>query len=111
VTDPGRECGTCSVCCSVLAVPELDKSGYEVCRHLCASGCAIYPDRPESCRSFTCEWLRGSLEVDGTVDPGLRPDKHILVELEPEWSRCDDGLPRLTKAELIALRSQVRNPK
>lgn len=37
-------------------------------------------------------------------DPGLRPDKHIFVELASSWLAISDSLPRLTKAELIELR-------
>ena len=58
------------------------------------------PDPPEGADWF--EIPAGLL--DG--DPGLRPDKHIFVELEPEWSHSDDELPRLTKAELVALRTR-----
>jgi hypothetical protein len=41
-------------------------------------------------------------------DPGARPDRHIFVELEPPWLARVDHLPRVTKAELIALRSKTR---
>lgn len=40
--------------------------------------------------------------LDG--DPGLRPDKHIFVELCPAWSEITDALPQLDKAALIELR-------
>jgi Fe-S-cluster containining protein len=57
-----------------MAVPELGKDGYEPCTSLCASGCGIHARRPASCRTFECQWLRGVLEVDGTLDTDLRPD-------------------------------------
>jgi len=57
-----------------MGVPELGKRTYEACGHLCEAGCGIYADRPRSCRSFECQWLRGMLEVDGGVDLALRPD-------------------------------------
>ena len=47
--------------------------------------------------------------LDG--DPGLRPDKHIFVELEPAWLASADDLPRYTKAELVELRRQHRRGK
>src|SRR4051794_24207443 len=40
---PGRSCGTCTLCCKVVGVLEIDKPGGVWCRH-CVSGkhCAIY---------------------------------------------------------------------
>ena len=80
-----RACGSCSACCDVLAVAELEKGTYEACAHVCEAGCGIYADRPGSCRTFECEWLRGTLEVDGAVDPDLRPDAcGVIFEYRPE---------------------------
>lgn len=70
-----RSCGTCTACCNALAIEELAKPGFADCpnvqthdAHGCA-GCAIYDDRPGSCRDFQCLWLQGHLrEVD-------RPDR------------------------------------
>jgi RimJ/RimL family protein N-acetyltransferase len=42
--------------------------------------------------------------LDG--DPGLRPDKHIFVELNPPWFEIADTLPRLSAAELGEWRRQ-----
>jgi RimJ/RimL family protein N-acetyltransferase len=39
-------------------------------------------------------------------DPGLRPDKHIFVELWPPWFESADALPRLTSLELVEWRRQ-----
>jgi hypothetical protein len=41
-------------------------------------------------------------------DPGVAPDKHIFVEHAPRWLPVGDDLPRLTKAEVVALRSPAR---
>jgi hypothetical protein len=38
------------------------------------------------------------------ADPGVRPDKHIFVELRAPWFDIRDSLPRFSKEELIALR-------
>lgn len=85
MSDLPRRCGPCSACCTVIAVPELQKPADEPCRHLCASGCGIHPDRPESCQRFECQWLRGVLEVDGTTDPGLRPDVcGVILDYRPD---------------------------
>ncbi|MEN8159047.1 MAG: GNAT family N-acetyltransferase [Myxococcota bacterium] len=39
-------------------------------------------------------------------DPGVRPDRHIFVELTAPWDATRDGLPRLTAPELAAWRRQ-----
>lgn len=85
MVDPVRECGPCSACCAVVGVPELGKGTYEVCAHLCDGGCGIYEGRPASCRTFACQWLRGVLEVDGSVDMALRPDAcGVIFDYQPE---------------------------
>jgi hypothetical protein len=69
----------------VVAVHELGKASYEACEHLCEAGCGIYADRPQSCRSFRCEWLRGVLEADGGLDTALRPDAcGVVFAYQPE---------------------------
>lgn len=34
-------------------------------------------------------------------DPGIKPDKHIFVELLPDWDRIGDDLPQLTLRALV----------
>ena len=83
--DPIRECGSCSACCTVMGVPEIGKGTYEGCEHLCDVGCGIYAERPGSCRTFECQWLRGMLEVDGTIDTAMRPDScGVIFDYQPE---------------------------
>jgi hypothetical protein len=56
---PGRSCGSCSLCCKLLQIDELEKPAGTWCSH-CASGrggCAIYDRRPKECRTFYCSWL------------------------------------------------------
>ena len=80
-----RACGSCTACCTVMGVSEIEKGAYEACEHLCDAGCGIYLDRPGSCRTFECQWLRGVLEVDGDVDTDLRPDScGVIFDYQPE---------------------------
>jgi len=80
-----RECGSCSACCTVIGVPELQKDLYEACQHLSEDGCGIYAERPGSCRTFECQWLSGVLEVDGAVDTGMRPDAcGVIFDYQPD---------------------------
>lgn len=55
---PGRACGTCTLCCKVIAVADFDKPPGVWCQH-CArgKGCGIYETRPADCRTFFCEWM------------------------------------------------------
>jgi hypothetical protein len=63
---PGRSCGTCSLCCKVYSIKEINKPAGRWCAHRVRGlGCAIHPARPPSCRDFFCSWL---------VDPHLGPE-------------------------------------
>jgi hypothetical protein len=67
-----RRCRQCDACCEVVAVAEIAKPEQARCPHQGQDGkpgCAIYEERPESCRTWSCGWLRGyGKEKD-------RPDK------------------------------------
>ncbi|HSH76550.1 MAG TPA: hypothetical protein VLA09_12750 [Longimicrobiales bacterium] len=90
MSDRIRVCGPCSACCTVMGVPEIGKGTHEICAHLCGAGCAIYADRPGSCRAFDCQWLRGVLEVDETVDNDLRPDScGVIFDYRPDTAFGD----------------------
>lgn len=76
----GRTCGTCSLCCTVLAVVDLrtpehpdGKEQNTRCAHLrrgaIGGSCSIYAERPTSCAEFSCLWLTGHLPAD------LKPEK------------------------------------
>jgi hypothetical protein len=70
-----NSCGTCTLCCRLLKVPELDKGQNVWCRHCERSvGCRIYEDRPEPCRAFNCLWLQTL-----SRRPELRPDRCKVV--------------------------------
>lgn len=67
-----------------MGVPELEKGAYVLCEHVCSAGCDIYAERPTSCGTFECQWLRGLLEVDGVVDPRMRPDAcGVIFDYQP----------------------------
>ena len=68
-----RQCGGCTVCCEVAAVPTLNKPAFTRCSHqLDGFGCVIFgkPQRPVECVRFGCEWL-----LRGFGETGDRPDK------------------------------------
>jgi len=81
---PGRECGTCTACCTHLTIedPALNKPGGVTCAH-CVEGCAIYTTRPPVCRTFFCGWR----QIPELGDD-WRPDRSgILIRL----FRSEDG--------------------
>ena len=57
-----RTCGSCTACCTVMGVDEIQKPERQRCPHLCSSGCSTYEKRPETCSSWSFDWLLGSFE-------------------------------------------------
>ena len=68
---PGKACGSCAMCCKVFAIPEVEKTTNQWCRHVVqGKGCGIHPSRPSVCRLFFCHWLRNP-----NLGPEWRPDR------------------------------------
>ena len=79
-----RACGTCTLCCKLVPVRELNKGAGERCKHQRATGCRIYADRPPSCRFWSCMWLVNDINGD-TVDL-RRPDRsHYAIDMLPDF--------------------------
>ena len=59
IAKTGRVCGSCSLCCRLLDVPEAGKAQSQWCPHCLPGrgGCAIYDERPHVCRRCSCLWL------------------------------------------------------
>lgn len=86
----GRACGSCNVCCVSLSIdePNLRKpAGHRCPNAQDDNSCAIYPARPDTCRTFLCgwrqlKWVRGM----------LRPDRSgVLVRLHQEDAPMGDA--------------------
>jgi hypothetical protein len=102
-----RSCGSCSLCCKVMEIKELDKPAGAWCPHFKAgAGCRIYGAHPGSCRAFQCMWL---------ISPGMpetvRPDRcKVVLVMEDGGSniiaRADPGDPGAWRREPI--HSQLR---
>jgi|SRR3954447_3573378 hypothetical protein len=72
---PGRACGTCMMCCKVPHIEEFNKPAGVWCKHAAAGkGCAIYDERPGSCRAFFCSWMQ-----DASLGPEWKPDRSKFV--------------------------------
>ena len=80
-TPTGRTCGTCTLCCKILAVPEIDKPADRWCGHVVqGKGCGIYGERPNQCRTFDCLWL-----LEPALGPEWKPERAKFV-----FSKFDD---------------------
>ncbi len=84
-----KACGLCTLCCTVLAIPELAKSAGSPCVHLCV-GCGIYRDRPTPCRAFTCGWLAIEAlseawrpDIAGFLIRDERERGHLCIDVDP----------------------------
>jgi hypothetical protein len=66
---PGRTCGSCMLCCTVMHVEELNKPSGVACSYAVAgSGCTIREHRPQACRRFFCGW-----RLDPNLDSLWKP--------------------------------------
>ncbi|MSP21103.1 MAG: hypothetical protein EXQ93_06245 [Alphaproteobacteria bacterium] len=110
----GRSCGTCTLCCKLLHVPELDKPMGTWCTHCKqSSGCTIHEARPQACRDFFCGYLqsvaltedwypaKSRIVVTGEpsgivlyVDPGQPEAWRTAPFYERIKAWAVDGLPR-----------------
>lgn len=75
-----RECGSCSLCCFLPRIEELNKPPNKWCQHCNPGpkGCTVYNNRPaDVCNVYECGWLQ---DRKGEVFPDqMRPDlSHVL---------------------------------
>ncbi len=79
-----RQCGSCTLCCTLLPVVDLKKAANVRCQHLSRTKrCKIYDRRPISCRVWNCIWL-----VNDDADDLARPDRsHYVIDMMPDIVR------------------------
>lgn len=85
VSEIGRQCGECQLCCKLVPVKEIAKRAGERCSYQrFGKGCVIYANRPMSCRVWSCVWFTGS---NGEPVPDLRrPDRsHYVIDPMPDF--------------------------
>lgn len=68
-----RECGDCTLCCTLLELHEVASKIDETCRH-CNNGCEIHDSKPDECKTYQCMWSQME-----TVGDELRPDKCGII--------------------------------
>lgn len=69
-----RTCGSCTLCCKLLHIPEFDAPVGTWCSQCNPKkGCKIYGNHPKQCKKFKCLWILG---VDTEKN---RPDHSKIV--------------------------------
>lgn len=65
-----------------MVIPELKKPKDSWCPNFArGQGCAIYAERPKSCRDFSCFWL-----LDPAMGPQWKPDQcKMVLDARPDW--------------------------
>jgi hypothetical protein len=93
-----RECGDCSLCCKILAIPKgegfpFDKPINEWCKHCSpGNGCRVHgtPEFPKLCKGFVCTWLTNPYCAEE-----LKPNKiHAVImtrKLDPSKEISKDN--------------------
>lgn len=71
-----QPCGSCTQCCKLLGVKEIDKPEGRWCKSCdIGKGCRVYETRPQSCQDFNCAYAQGlMLDVEA-----CRPDNSHVV--------------------------------
>lgn len=92
---PTRSCGSCTLCCKLFPVPELEKPAGRWCRHIVqGKGCGIHATRPEVCRAFFCQWIHNE-----ELGPEWKPETcRFVLSIYPGSNSlavtADPGQPR-----------------
>lgn len=109
-----RNCGSCTLCCKLFPVPELEKPAGRWCVHIVqGKGCGIHTNRPHVCRAFWCQWIENP-----DLGPEWKPERarfvlsiypgtqSLAVTVDPAspgaW-RADAYLPSLRRWAAAAL--------
>jgi hypothetical protein len=109
---PGRECGSCTLCCKVYNIPEIGKVAGKWCTH-CApgKGCRIHDALPSPCAEFNCLW-----RTQEVLPAHWKPDQaKMVVTLHPLngniYVQVDPGAPTAWRRQpyLDQLRQWARN--
>ena len=95
-----RTCGSCTLCCKVIAVADFDKLPGVWCPHcIRGKGCGIYATRPTDCRTFFCEWM-----LTKSLGPEWKPERakfalvmgaggHLTAFVDPGFPAAWRGAP------------------
>jgi len=83
MTEPG-----CNLCCKLIGVKPIQKPAYRMCAHACkGSGCGIYEDRPDDCKTFECLWLQ-TQRLDDPMIAAFKPSVCGAIMVPAENDRA-----------------------
>src|SRR5665647_396760 len=91
---PGRECGSCTLCCKVYSIAEIGKAAGKWCKHCTpGKGCAIHESLPSVCATFNCLW-----RTEKALPPHWKPEqsKMVITIFPPNgfiYVQVDPGAP------------------
>ncbi|MFN3891815.1 MAG: hypothetical protein ACK4MV_15580 [Beijerinckiaceae bacterium] len=96
---PARACGSCTMCCKVFKIAELNKPAGRWCVNARVGvGCVIHDQRPLSCQTFNCLWL-----IEPTLSDEWKPERaRFVVSLEANGAlqiTCDPAQPAAWRRE------------
>jgi hypothetical protein len=91
-----------------MGIPELGKPKDASCAHIVPhKGCAIYGERPPSCRAFACHWL-----LDSAIGARWKPSTcHMVVEakqrsmvihVDPDFAQAWKSEPYFSEIRAMA---------
>jgi hypothetical protein len=92
---PGRECGSCTLCCKVYHVPDIDKVAGKWCEHCKPGrGCGVHDARPAQCADFNCLW-----RTEEGLTPAWKPERaKMVLSIFPHtgfiYVQVDPGAPQ-----------------
>lgn len=111
LTEQQQKCKDCRECCEYVEFPVtmlsmevveyfrfrgnrfyLEKGGalmvrvHDPCRHLTPAGCAIYDDRPDTCRKYMCEYGDKRIKTarDETVSRYMDEIDKVIIKWRAE---------------------------
>lgn len=86
-----RTCSSCTLCCKLLPVRELEKGANQRCQFQSTKGCRVYHDAsrmPPSCRLWSCQWVANK-ELPREL---RRPDRvHYVIDMMPDFTTHVDN--------------------
>lgn len=90
-------CNTCTLCCKLMSVIELNKPRCVWCKHIASNknSCTIYEERPEGCKEWTCGWFSSQRSAI-PLPAEMRPDRsHVVISrgVKSIWFHCDPDYP------------------
>lgn len=105
-----RACGSCTLCCSLVPVPEIKKPANQRCQHQTRSrGCKVYRREgfPLSCRVWSCRWL-----TDPAAGDLLRPDRSgYVIDMASEFVEVgDNATQRRWKLPVVQIWCDPKRP-